>query len=63
MHSRNSTLLVQVKVYIIKQQAKASNPEIPTHSKNEDFHAAIATKPFADQRGCHHGTYCIIKVY
>jgi len=42
---------------------KASNPETPPHSRNEDFHAAIATKTFSDQRGCHHGTYCIIKVY
>lgn len=37
----------------------ASNLCIPPHSKNEDFHADIAAKPFADQRAYHHGTYCI----
>jgi hypothetical protein len=40
----------------------ASNPEIPLHSRNEDFHVDIATMPFADQRAYHHGTYCI-KIY
>ena len=37
----------------------ASNLCIPLHSKNEDFHADIAAKPFADQRAYHHSTYCI----
>jgi len=32
---------------------------IPPRSKNEDFRADIAAKPFADQRAYHHGTYCI----
>jgi len=32
---------------------------IPPRSKNEDFLADIAAKPFAGQRDDHHGTYCI----
>ena len=35
----------------------ASNLCIPPHSKNEDFQADIAAKPFADQRAYHHSTY------
>jgi len=37
----------------------ASILSIPPRSKNEDFHADIAAKPFADQRAYLHGTYCI----
>ena len=37
----------------------APNCHIHPHSKNEDFHADIAAKLFADQKACHHqGTYC-----
>lgn len=38
---------------------KISNYHIPPHSRNEDFHADIAARPFADQRASQHqGTYC-----
>lgn len=32
-----------------------ANEESP-HSKNENFHSDLATKPSADQRAYHHGT-------
>jgi len=55
-----STLYVSFKACLYNQPlTNASNLCIPPHSKNEDFHADIAAKPFADQRAYHHGTYCI----
>ena len=46
-----STLYVSFKACLYNQPlTNASNLCIPPHSKNEDFHADIAAKPFADQR-------------